>query len=56
MRVSQQTTSWRKLFVGHVAHQNRAFVFVSAVTGPPETGANGAIDLAAVTLHATRVL
>jgi beta-lactamase class D len=42
--------------VGHVAHQNRSFVFVAAVTGPLETAANAAIDLAALKLRAARVL
>jgi beta-lactamase class D len=42
--------------VGHVKRDNRSFVFVSCVIGSQELGPNAAIDLAARSLRAARVL
>ena len=42
--------------VGHVKQGSRSFVFVSCVTGPRGLEPNAAIDLAARSLHETRVL
>ena len=54
--ITDRSGSAVRWLVGHVAHLSRAFVFVSTVTGPPDTGPNAAIDLAAVKLHAAGVL
>lgn len=42
--------------IGHVKRGQRAFVFVSCVTGPRDLAANAAIDLAARSLRENRVL
>lgn len=42
--------------VGHVKKAGREFIFVSCVIGPPDVGANAAINLAARALRAAKIL